>query len=228
MKRFCVVTCEHGGNRVPDRFRPLFAGRWQLLRSHEGWDRGALRMAREMAAALGGDHHFSVVSRLLVDLNRSLGATDNFSSITAALVPELQQEILDTCYHPYRHAVERSIADAIERGERVLHLSCHSFAEELNGKRREAAVGILYDPVRVTEDGIAQRWFEALREALPEQEARFNYPYLGVDDGLVTALRGRYPDPLYAGIELEVRRDVITEARTRQKLVDTLSAVLAA
>lgn len=227
MKRFCVITCEHGGNRIPSRFIPLFAGHWALRHSHEGWDRGALRLAREMSAALGGEHHFSIVSRLLVDLNRSVGAPDNLSDMTASLEPQVLQEILDTYYHPYRLSVERSVAAAIERGEKVLHLSCHSFAEELDGHVRDAEIGILYDPVRVSEERLAHHWADALKERLPQRQVRFNYPYLGVDDGLVTSLRGRYPDPLYAGIELEVRRDVIMGAAFRGLLVAALAAVLA-
>jgi predicted N-formylglutamate amidohydrolase len=229
MKRFCVITCEHGGNRLPDRFRPLFAGHWAELHSHEGWDRGALRLAREMAAALGGEHHYSVVSRLLVDLNRSIGAPDNLSdvTVTSSLDSSLLDEIFEQYYHPYRRAVERSVAAAIDRGERVLHLSCHSFAEEVDGEVRQAPLGILYDPVRVTETRIAHAWQERLGETLPDSEVRFNYPYLGTDDGLVTTLRGCYPDPLYAGIELEVRRDVIARAGVRGALVAALAAGLA-
>jgi predicted N-formylglutamate amidohydrolase len=227
MKRFCVITCEHGGNRLPERYRPLFAGRWSEVHSHEGWDKGALRLAREMAACLGGEHHYSVVSRLLVDLNRSIGAPDHLSDATLSLDPALQEEIFDQYYHPYRRAVERSVSAAIDRGERVLHLSCHSFAEEFEGEVRQAPLGILYDPVRVAEERIAQAWKEGLGQTLPDSEVRFNYPYLGTDDGLVTSLRGRYPDPLYAGIELEVRRDVIALASVRGSLVAALAAALA-
>ena len=225
MRRFCIVTCEHGGNRLPKRFRPLFAGHWQLLHSHEGWDRGALRLAREFAAALGGEHHYSVVSRLLVDLNRSVGAPDHFP-MTSELEPAIQQDILDQYYYPYRQSVERSVAAAIQRGEQVLHLSCHSYAEQLDGQPRDAHVGLLYDPVRVAEEQVCLAWKERLGVALPHHLVRLNYPYLGTDDGLVTTLRGRYPNPMYAGVELEVRADVIMQAPFRQALVNSLIAVV--
>jgi hypothetical protein len=35
---------------------------------------------------------------------------------------------------------------------------------------------------------------------------RRNYPYRGYADGLTTWLRKRYPDPAYAGIELEINQ----------------------
>ena len=44
-----VITCEHAGNMVPERYRPLFSGHEHLLPTHRGWDPGALLLAREMS-----------------------------------------------------------------------------------------------------------------------------------------------------------------------------------
>jgi predicted N-formylglutamate amidohydrolase len=46
-----VVTCEHAGNRVPVRYRRLFRGLQKTLKTHVGYDLGALAMARELSAA---------------------------------------------------------------------------------------------------------------------------------------------------------------------------------
>ena len=35
-----IVTCEHGGNRIPAPYRPLFRGQKALLDSHRGYDPG--------------------------------------------------------------------------------------------------------------------------------------------------------------------------------------------
>jgi predicted N-formylglutamate amidohydrolase len=45
-----IITCEHGGNRVPAPYRPLFRGQQALLDSHRGYDPGSLVMARARAA----------------------------------------------------------------------------------------------------------------------------------------------------------------------------------
>lgn len=225
MTPFFIITCEHGGNRLPDAWRTLFASHGALLRSHEGRDRGALRLAREMATALGAEHHYSIISRLLVDLNRSVGHPENFSPMTQALDEIERQHILDTWYHPYRDSVERSVVAALTRGQQAVHVSCHSFASEVDGELREAEIGLLYDPVRVAEARICERWKQELQHRLPWADIRFNYPYLGVDDGLVTALRGRHPSPDYAGIELEVRNDVILRPEVRRALVQSLQQV---
>ena len=49
-----LVTCEHGGNRIPAPCRRLFRGQRALLDSHRGYDPGALVMAKALAAALRG------------------------------------------------------------------------------------------------------------------------------------------------------------------------------
>ena len=68
-----VITCEHGGNRIPVPYRDLFRGQQRQLASHRGYDPGALVMGRALAAAFAAPLVVSTVSRLLVDLNRSVG-----------------------------------------------------------------------------------------------------------------------------------------------------------
>ena len=70
-----VISCEHGGSRIPGRYRHLFAGRAALLESHRGWDPGALVMARALSRGLRAPLFASTTSRLLVDLNRKEGIT---------------------------------------------------------------------------------------------------------------------------------------------------------
>ena len=62
-----VITCEHGGNRIPSLYRDLFHDYQVLLDSHRGFDPGALVMARALAAAFAAPLVASTVSRLLVD-----------------------------------------------------------------------------------------------------------------------------------------------------------------
>jgi len=35
VRDFLLITCEHGGNRIPARYRPLFRGAGKLLDSHQ-------------------------------------------------------------------------------------------------------------------------------------------------------------------------------------------------
>lgn len=193
-----IVTCEHGGNAVPTRWRKLFAARRALLLGHRGWDPGALELAREMPGPL----HFSKTTRLLVDLNRSLGHPRLFSEVTRPLPAAERARILALHYHPYRQAVEQAVA---ESGP-LLHLSVHSFTPVLEGAVRSMDVGLLYDPTRAGERRFCDRWIRKIRQAAPGLVVRRNAPYRGVSDGLVTHLRRRFPASRYRGIELEVNQ----------------------
>ncbi|HQO04445.1 MAG TPA: N-formylglutamate amidohydrolase, partial [Spirochaetota bacterium] len=51
--RALLLTCEHGGNIIPEGFRPLFTGDRNVLNSHRGYDIGALEAARLLADGTG-------------------------------------------------------------------------------------------------------------------------------------------------------------------------------
>ena len=117
-----LITCEHGGNRVPPCFRSLFRGHEDLLESHRGHDPGALTLARDLAMALGAALVVSTVSRLIIDLNRSPGHPRLYSEITRPLPASSRRAILRRYYLPYRERVEGRIAAAVASGRRVLHI----------------------------------------------------------------------------------------------------------
>jgi hypothetical protein len=94
-------------------------------------------------------------------------------------------------YQPYRQQAEHLVTQAIARHGRVVHLSCHSFTPELDGKARTADIGLLYDPARPGEVALAACWKAAIEARAPELTVRRNYPYAGKNDGLTTSLRKR-------------------------------------
>jgi predicted N-formylglutamate amidohydrolase len=148
----------------------------------------------------------ATVSRLLVDLNRSVGHPGLFSDMTASLSPDIRQTILAHCYHPFRSEAEAHMARSIQQGLRVLHLSCHSFTPVLDGDVRNADIGLLHDPARHGEAAFCLRWQATLKTHAPLLHARMNYPYLGTDDGFTTHLRRRFSADSYIGIELEINQ----------------------
>jgi predicted N-formylglutamate amidohydrolase len=210
-----VVTCEHGGNRVPRRYARLFRGWEQRLVTHRGMDFGALLMARELSRAFRVPLVASTVTRLLVDLNRSVGHRDVHSRASRRTSPEERERIVRRHYLPYRVKVEDLVARAIRRGRRVIHISSHSFTPRLRGEVRSADVGLLYDPARPGERGLAARWRTAFQKAAPELRVRRNYPYLGKLDGLTSHLRRRHSPEAYVGIELELNQSIVVGTRSR-------------
>jgi predicted N-formylglutamate amidohydrolase len=206
---FFVITCEHGGNRIPARYRSLFSGADAVLRTHRGYDAGALTFARDLGDALHAPLFAATTSRLVIDLNRSIGHSRLYSEFTRAASATVRREIMERCYLPYRSDVEQRISQAVARGYRVIHLSSHSFTPDLDGTTRNNDIGLLYDPARSAESDFCRRWQRALRaQDIPPAplKTRLNYPYTGTADGFTVYLRRRFPSDLYLGIEIEINQ----------------------
>lgn len=201
-----IITCEHGKNSVPLKFRHLFQSHEKTLNSHLGYDPGALSLAKKMASYYEAPFVYGTQTRLLVELNRSLHHPKLFSKYTIPLGTKEKEELLHKYYHPYRDEVREVIDFLISEGEQVLHLSIHSFTPILNGLKRNCDIGLLFDPQRSSEKRFCALWKEQLKEDLPSLCIRKNFPYKGTQDGLVTELRKRYPKSRYTGIELEVNQ----------------------
>lgn len=226
-----VITCEHGGNRVPAAYRDWFRDCGPLLQSHRGFDPGALVMARALARHFGAPLLFSTVSRLVVDLNRSIGHRNLHMEAIRRLPAAIRQEIIERYYQPYRTQAEGLVAQGITRRGRVIHLSCHSFTNNFNGVVRDADVGLLYDPARQGESALCANWKSVLKVSAPDLVVRRNFPYEGRNDGLTTALRRTFPADEYLGIELELnQKHLLLPARQwtvlRESLITSLDAVL--
>jgi predicted N-formylglutamate amidohydrolase len=211
-KQSFVISCEHGGNQIPLPYRELFNDHQTLLDTHRGYDPGALIMAEDLASALAAPLVSATVSRLLVDLNRSVGNPNlHYQTIRTAPV-ELRELILKQYYQPYRTQAEHLVRSAIENTGQVTHLSSHSFTPELHGKIRNADIGLLYDPRRPGEVALCERWKAAFKLCAPDLAVRRNYPYAGKNDGLTAWFRRRLSPENYIGIEIEINQKHIRQA----------------
>jgi predicted N-formylglutamate amidohydrolase len=189
-------------------------------------------MARALASAFRAPLVTATVSRLLVDLNRSIGHPQLFSAATRGVPAEARAKIIERHYRPYREQVERLVRRSASRGRRVIHVSSHSFTPVLNREVRRADVGLLYHPGRRAERELCARWKAALAVAVPQVRVRRNYPYAGKADGLTSYLRRRFASGAYVGIELEVNQRIVLAGGARWKalrqvLVETLRKALA-
>jgi predicted N-formylglutamate amidohydrolase len=221
-----IISCEHGGNRVPARYGEWFAGQEDALASHRGYDPGALATARLMAGAAGATLRFTTISRLLVELNRSPHHPRVFSDIIRAAPRAVREEVFERFYVPYHQVIAADVAAAIARGALVVHIGSHSFTPVFDGVERQADAGILYDPARALEARFAAHWVEALR-ARGAGVVRRNYPYEGRNDGLPTLLRRRFAPDDYLGLELEVnQRHALAGGATWRRLQRGIAAAL--
>ncbi|WP_373234785.1 N-formylglutamate amidohydrolase [Mycobacterium marinum] len=222
-----IITCEHGGDRIPPPYRLLFRGKRPLLDSHRGYDPGSLIMVDALAGEFAAPPVASTVSRLLIDLNRSIGHPQLFSAVTRVLSAQIRAQIIEQQYRSYRIQVERLVTQAVARGHHVIHISSHSFVAELDGKVRRTDVGLLHHPSRQGEADLCAHWKESLAESAPDLRVRRNYPYAGKGEGLTSHLRVRFAPSDYVGIELEVNHGItLTGGRRwtalRRKLIDSL------
>jgi len=215
-----VVSCEHGGNRVPAPYAWLFAGCEQALASHRGWDPGALWLARRLARAFDAPLHATTVTRLLVDTNRSEHHPRLFSSWCAPLSREERDVVLERHYRAHRGALERRLRKLANAGrDSVLHLAVHSFTPRWQGRVRRCDIGLLYDPQRRTERALCQHWQGRLRARSPKLRVRRNFPYRGAADGLTTYLRHQLPARTYLGVELELNQRSIAQAGAPRRAI---------
>jgi predicted N-formylglutamate amidohydrolase len=135
-----------------DQARFVMAGRAEnrhgpyhrrILRSDRAFDPGALPLVTQFARRLAAP---SEVTRLLVDLNRSLTNPTVFSEFTATPDESARRTLLDGYYHPCRRRVESLVSDMMARAGGVVYLSVRSLVSVLKGKVRNADVSLLYDP----------------------------------------------------------------------------------
>lgn len=228
MKLALILTCEHAGNDVPREYASLFQGRRRLLRSHRGYDPGALDLARHLARYLKTPLLAATVTRLLVELNRSLHHRALFSDCVASLDSRARAKVLEQHYHPHRRKVLSAIQSAVARDATALHISVHTFTPRRNGQLRTADVGLLYDPARRGERNFCERWRKELLARRPALRVRRNYPYLGKADGLTTFLRRQFPARQYLGIELEVNQRWVPATAQWKNLQQIVAQSLAA
>ncbi|MGK0413640.1 MAG: putative N-formylglutamate amidohydrolase [Polaribacter sp.] len=201
-----VLTCEHGGNDIPETYKKHFPND-EVLKTHRGYDMGALDLFQYLKP-LSDVSFYSTTSRLLVELNRSLHHKMLFSEFTKHLSKIEKDNIIKDYYLPYRLRVEDKINDYVNRSEEVLHLSIHSFTPQLNGKIRNCDIGLLYDSQRNKEQEFCKNLKALLLKHNPNINIRFNYPYLGKADGFTTFLRKQFPKN-YIGIEIEVNQKFV-------------------
>jgi predicted N-formylglutamate amidohydrolase len=219
-----VLTCEHGGQNIPKKYAYLFKEHQLDLNSHKGYDLGSLDLFNHLKPCAYFSHS-SEISRLLIELNRSLHHKKLFSGLSQNLSKKEKKTLIDTYYLVYRNKVENQIRKLIDSGETVLHLSIHSFTPTLNSKIRNCDIGLLYDSRNSSEKLFCIHFKGNLNKINSNYRVRFNYPYLGKADGFTTYLRKQFNED-YIGIELEINqkfsKNNVMDSRIKKDLFEVL------
>lgn len=214
-----LLTCEHASRHVPRSFaHGVPAKQRALLDTHRGFDIGAVRIVRRVAALL---RRFGVplagpvegsITRLFVDLNRSPRHPRVFGAFGGALERAEREALMLRYYLPHHREVRAELLRLLSAHSCVLHLAVHSFTPVLGRERRNADLGLLYDPKRRFEAECSAALQRILRVGASNVRVRRNYPYRGNADGLTTMLRREVPEGRYIGIELEFNQRHVSRA----------------
>ena len=216
-KSVLILTCEHASNKLPAAFKKAVPAK--VLETHRAYDIGACAVFSKLVKFAKPEFHCEgKFSRLFVDLNRTITNKSAFSDYYKQLeksdpaTAAKMKAQASAYWTEYRENIEkfvskniRSLRQAQRPEVAIVHLGIHSFTPVLNGKTRNADIGILYDPSRPAECALAQVIKAEINRLHPEMKVRFNYPYKGTSDGLTTTLRKKF-GPRYAGLEIEINQ----------------------
>ncbi len=206
-----VLSCEHFTNTIPEEYKSLFLNADKILETHRGWDIGANIILKYLENTYGITPWKGEVSRLLVDLNRSIGHKNLYSEFSKVLSRADRIAILDSYYYPYRDSFESEIIGLNPtKKQPIIHISIHSFTPIWKGLPRNAEIGILYDTSHLPEKDFSLIWKKEIASKYPEFKVRSNFPYLGKSNSFPTELRRKYKQK-YIGIELEVNQKLFAD-----------------
>jgi predicted N-formylglutamate amidohydrolase len=221
------LICDHAGSLIPRRLGSLGLDSVDLER-HIAWDIGAAAVARELAALLDATVILQNYSRLVIDCNRPIGSPSSIAASSertiipgnASLDAADAQRRAHEVFEPYHDRIVRLLDDRKARGQPTMLISIHSFTPVFMAEARRWHAGVLYnrDP----------RLARSLLEVLGSDPALLvgdNEPYAVSDET-------DYAIPVYGEkrglphVEIEVRQDLITDARGQHEWAVRLRTAL--
>ncbi len=145
-----LLVCDHASNRVPEKLNKLGLDAHTLGR-HIAFDKGSAELTEKLREALGYTSVLCNFSRLVIDVNRSLGDPTLVPAVSDDVVvpgnqglTELQQIArYDEIYQPYHASVSLAI-DQLERHVAApAVVAIHSFTPKLEtGSQRPWHIGV--------------------------------------------------------------------------------------
>jgi predicted N-formylglutamate amidohydrolase len=173
-----ILVCEHASRFIPAGLNDLGLSH-AAAREHIAWDIGALALAESLSQALGATLLAANYSRLLIDLNRPLGAPDSIPPQSEIYqVPgnqnldEATREHRREClFKPFHDRLQGLIDQRVAQGRTVRLVGIHSFTPVYHGQPRALEAGVLFGEAK----GYAQRLIDGLSQ--PPLKVAGNQPY---------------------------------------------------
>jgi predicted N-formylglutamate amidohydrolase len=220
------LTCDHAGRLIPRSLGDLGVDQ-RALRTHVGWDIGALGVAQRLSSLLDATLVAQPYSRLVIDCNRIAGGAPSVPprsertdvpgnvGIEEPARRAREREILA----PYHAEIERLLDERAAGRRPTLLLAVHSFTPVYDGVPRPWHVALSTDDYRPLADAM----LAALREdhdlvvgdnePYSVDDVDYTIPFHGARRGLPRAL-------------LEIRHDLIETEAGQEEWARRLARVL--
>lgn len=181
-KASIVLTCEHAGRAIPTSLGDLGLSK-EIMERHIAYDIGVENVACQLSTLLDATLILQPYSRLVVDCNRPLNASDCVPGSSDgidipgnfALDDIARQQRYDEISKPFHKEVSHQIDVKQQTGKIPVLISVHSFTPKLrvNGRLRPWHLGLLYN----RDDKLATGLLEILNNRYPQFNVALNEPY---------------------------------------------------
>jgi predicted N-formylglutamate amidohydrolase len=222
-----LLICDHAGGALPRSLGDLGVSAADLQR-HIAWDIGAAEVACLLAAELDACLIRQTYSRLVIDCNRPLDAPGSIVSrsedtdipgnagLDAASARRRAREV----FEPYHDRIAAELDRRAAAGRATILVSVHSFTPVYRGVARPWQLGTLYG----SDSRVARRLLALVRGegwVIGDNEP---YAVSATTDYAIPVHGDRRGLP---NIGLEIRQDLIAEARGQAEWARRIAAWLA-
>ncbi|ANW03045.1 N-formylglutamate amidohydrolase [Bradyrhizobium icense] len=221
------LICEHAGRRVPRCLGDLGVHSSEMER-HIAYDVGAEAVSRRLASALHAPLYIQPYSRLVIDCNRPLEATDLIPEVSdgaeiprnLALTPEERMLRFEKIHRPFHEAVSGGLDRVVARGRKPILLTIHSFTPIMRrtGKVRKIELCICFN----RDDRLAKAMLSEVQARYPGVKVALNDPY-PVSDMLDYAIPVHGERRGIPHVLLEIRSDLISDEVGEARWTDIVS-----
>lgn len=204
-----MVSCEHGGDTIPEEWKHLFDGKHDAMQSSRTCEYGVRWLYDSIAPEIADYADIAEVSQIVVDVDGSIGNGTALSEITSELSAQDAGKIIRDYYLPYQIEFEDRAECWAQDGESMLMVGLHTFEPIVRNIPLGMDIGLIFDHTDSEERSLALRIKRGFEKNAPWLRVRFNAPHKVKEDGFVQHMRDMYGSRGLKGIEIEVGENVI-------------------
>jgi predicted N-formylglutamate amidohydrolase len=224
-----VLIADHAGRAIPAGLDELGLPQAELDR-HIGWDIGIAGVTERLSERLDACAILQHYSRLVIDCNRPLGTAGSIVRISDGTEVPGNRSVSDACataraleiFAPYHARIAAELDRRSAARPVPILIAMHSFTPLFGGHTRPWHAGVLYQ----RDARLAHALLAALR-AEPGLEVGDNQPY-AVSDATDFAIPVHGERRGLLHVELEIRQDLIADARGQDEWGERLARILPA